>query len=121
MSQPDPESAIREPRSVDPENRLLHRMPVRRLEAEAIRDAILAVSGRLDRTMHGPSVLPYLTPHMEGRGRPQLRAARRRRPALDLPQRPPQLPDAAAPGLRLSRSRSRRSAAAARPTFPPRR
>jgi mono/diheme cytochrome c family protein len=54
----------------DPENRLLHRMPVRRLEAEAIRDAILAVSGRLNRTMHGPSVLPYLTPHMEGRGRP---------------------------------------------------
>ena len=31
-----------------PENRLLHRMPVRRLEAEAIRDAMLAVSGRLD-------------------------------------------------------------------------
>jgi hypothetical protein len=55
---------------LDPENRLLHRMPVRRLEAEAIRDAILAVSGRLDRTLYGPSVLPYLTPHMEGRGRP---------------------------------------------------
>jgi hypothetical protein len=54
----------------DPENRLLHRMPVRRLEAEAVRDAILAVSGRLDRTMHGPSVSVYLTPYMEGRGRP---------------------------------------------------
>jgi len=56
--------------AIDPENRLLHHMPVRRLEAEAIRDAILAVSGRLDRTVHGPSVLPYLTPYMEGRGRP---------------------------------------------------
>ncbi len=55
---------------LDPENRLLHHMPVRRLEAESIRDTILAVSGRLDRTLHGPSVLPYLTPHMEGRGRP---------------------------------------------------
>jgi hypothetical protein len=55
---------------VDPENRLLHHMPVRRLEAEAVRDTILAVSGRLNRTLHGPSVLPYLTPYMEGRGRP---------------------------------------------------
>ena len=34
----------------------LHRMNVRRLEAEAIRDALLAVSGRLDPTMFGPSV-----------------------------------------------------------------
>ena len=31
-------------------------MNVRRLEAEAIRDALLAVSGRLDPTMYGPSV-----------------------------------------------------------------
>jgi hypothetical protein len=45
-------------------------MPVRRLEAEAIRDAILAVSGRLDRTAEGPSVAPHLTPFMLGRGRP---------------------------------------------------
>ncbi len=55
---------------LDPENRLLHHMPVRRLEAEAVRDALLAVSGRLNPAMHGPSVLPYLTSHMEGRGRP---------------------------------------------------
>jgi cytochrome c553 len=54
----------------DPENRLWHRMNIRRLEAEAIRDAVLAVSGRLDGAMYGPSVLPYLTKHMEGRGRP---------------------------------------------------
>jgi hypothetical protein len=45
-------------------------MPVRRLEAEAIRDSILAVSGRLDPKMYGPSVMPYLSPYMEGRGRP---------------------------------------------------
>jgi hypothetical protein len=55
---------------VDPQNRLLHRMPIRRLEAESIRDAMLAVSGQLDRSMGGPGVLPHLTPHMGGRGRP---------------------------------------------------
>jgi len=54
----------------DPENRLFHRMNVQRLEAEAIRDALLALSGRLDDRMYGPSVLPHLTPFMEGRGRP---------------------------------------------------
>lgn len=54
----------------DPQNLLLHRMPIRRLEAEAIRDAILAVSGRLEPQMFGPSVPVYLTPFMQGRGRP---------------------------------------------------
>ncbi|MEC9095651.1 MAG: DUF1553 domain-containing protein, partial [Planctomycetota bacterium] len=37
----------------DPENTLLWRFPVRRLEAESIRDSILAVSGMLDREMGG--------------------------------------------------------------------
>jgi hypothetical protein len=54
----------------DPENVLLHRMNVRRLEGEAIRDAILSVSGRLQPSIGGPSVPVYLTPFMEGRGRP---------------------------------------------------
>ena len=35
-------------RAVDPANRLLWRMPLRRLEAEIVRDAILAASGQLD-------------------------------------------------------------------------
>jgi mono/diheme cytochrome c family protein len=35
--------------------RLLWRFPPRRLEAETLRDSILAVSGNLDRTMGGPS------------------------------------------------------------------
>jgi Protein of unknown function (DUF1553)/Protein of unknown function (DUF1549)/Planctomycete cytochrome C len=55
---------------IDPENRLLWKMPVRRLEAEAIRDALLAVSARLDTTVGGPSVPVHLTPFMVGRGRP---------------------------------------------------
>ena len=38
---------------IDPENRLWWRMNVRRLEAEAIRDALLAVSHTLDRRMGG--------------------------------------------------------------------
>ena len=45
-------------RQIDPENRLLWRMPVRRLEGEIIRDAILAVSGGLNRQSGGPPVFP---------------------------------------------------------------
>ena len=40
----------------DPENRLLWKMTTRRLDAEQIRDAMLAVTGKLDRTVGGPSV-----------------------------------------------------------------
>lgn len=54
----------------DPQNLLLHRQRIRRLQGEAIRDAILAVSGRLDRTQFGPSVPVFLTSFMNGRGRP---------------------------------------------------
>ena len=39
---------------IDADGRLLWRFPPRRLEAEAIRDSILAVSGSLDLTMGGP-------------------------------------------------------------------
>jgi hypothetical protein len=55
----------------DPLNLLLHRSNVRRLEGEAIRDALVAVSGRIDRTQFGPPVPIYLSPFMEGRGRPK--------------------------------------------------
>ncbi len=40
----------------DPDNRLLGRMNVRRLEAEALRDGVLAVSGRLVQKPFGPPV-----------------------------------------------------------------
>ena len=49
---------------VDPENRLFWRMPRQRLEAEAIRDHILAVAGTLDRTLGGPNVFPYIDPDL---------------------------------------------------------
>ena len=42
----------------DPENRLLWRAHYRRLEAEAIRDSMLAASGQLNRKMYGPSMVP---------------------------------------------------------------
>jgi mono/diheme cytochrome c family protein len=42
--------------TADPDNRLLGRMRPRRLEAEALRDAMLAVSGTLNAEMYGPSV-----------------------------------------------------------------
>jgi mono/diheme cytochrome c family protein len=43
-------------RKVDPDNRLLWHMPLRRLEAEEVRDAILAVSGRINRRPSGRPV-----------------------------------------------------------------
>jgi hypothetical protein len=48
---------LAKPATVDPENKLLWRMRTKRLEAEVIRDCVLAVSGRLDSTMGGPPVL----------------------------------------------------------------
>jgi len=50
-STPSPESL-----AADPDNRWLSHAHVRRLEAESIRDAILQVSGLLDRTRFGPPV-----------------------------------------------------------------
>ena len=48
-----------EARERDPANRLLHHHPTRRLEAEGIRDAMLAVSGRLDATLYGLPINPH--------------------------------------------------------------
>ena len=41
---------------IDPDNRFVWRMPVRRLEIEAFRDAILSVTGTLDQTIGGQSL-----------------------------------------------------------------
>lgn len=45
--------------AIDADNQLLWRMPLRRLEGESLRDAILATSGKLDRNMGGPGYLLY--------------------------------------------------------------
>ena len=52
----------------DPENKLFHRMRMRRLQGEPIRDSILHISGELSAEMYGPSIPVHLTRHMPGRG-----------------------------------------------------
>jgi cytochrome c553 len=60
-----------EAKSLDPQNKLFARANVNRLEAEALRDALLATSGRRKSTMFGPGVLVHLDAFSEGRGKPK--------------------------------------------------
>ncbi len=53
--------ATAEQLELDPENRLLGRFSPRRLEAEIIRDALLAVSGQLEGAMGGPAADDFTT------------------------------------------------------------
>ncbi len=46
--------------AIDADNALLWRMSRTRLDAESIRDAVLAIAGRLDLTMGGPSVKQFV-------------------------------------------------------------
>ena len=55
-----PENTTCAGNETDPDNRLLWRFQRRRLEAEAIRDGILYLSGGLNPEMRGPSVFPPL-------------------------------------------------------------
>jgi len=50
--------------ALDPENRFFWRMPRVRLEAEIIRDQMLAVAGNLDLRLGGPCVHPYIDPKL---------------------------------------------------------
>src|SRR5205807_2282393 len=56
------QAAVHIPQSaaIDPDNRLLWKMNLRRLEGEAIRDAMLLAAGKLNPKMGGPSVFPPL-------------------------------------------------------------
>ena len=51
------EERVAKAKAVDPDNLLLWRMNLRRLEAEALRDSLLAAAGKLDATMGGPAVM----------------------------------------------------------------
>jgi len=46
--------------AIDADNRFLWRMNRRKLEAEAVRDSVLSVAGRLDLTMGGPSFRDFV-------------------------------------------------------------
>ena len=61
QSSGNPQSAIRNPQS----NELLWRQNRRKLEAEAVRDAVLSVSGKLDLTMGGPGWQDFVIEHPE--------------------------------------------------------
>ncbi len=50
---------------VDPDNKLLWQFPRRRLDGEALRDAMLSVSGQLNPKAGGPSVFPELPPELQ--------------------------------------------------------
>ena len=52
----------REAKIADPENRLLWRMNLRRLDAETLRDSLIAVAGKLDATMGGPPIKLAMEP-----------------------------------------------------------
>ncbi len=54
---------ILESLAADPQNKLFHYLPPRRLDAEVIRDSLLALSQRLDPTRGGPGVQPYVSPN----------------------------------------------------------
>ena len=74
----------------DRDNRLWWRFPLRRLEAEVIRDAMLSVAGQLDRTPHGPAVPTRQTAIGEVIVEEQSRGAWRR--SVYLQQRRSQIP-----------------------------
>ena len=60
-SDPVPESL-----EVDPGNTWLWRMPVRRIDAESLRDAILSLSGRLEPGRPQPEILALVHPYRDG-------------------------------------------------------
>ncbi len=69
-SEADAKNSVAKPTSneiaadIDADNRLLWRQNRQRLDSEQLRDTILAVSGRLDVSMHGPSVKQFnMTTH----------------------------------------------------------
>jgi len=68
------------PDEIDPENRLLWRMPLKRLDSEVIRDCILASSGTIDATIGGPPIMlegkPDGTIVVSGNQAPTARARR---------------------------------------------
>ena len=60
----DPANAIHS-QAIDADNRLLWRQNRRKLDAESIHDSVLAISGKLDLAMGGPSYQDFVVTHPE--------------------------------------------------------
>ena len=58
-SSPPETESVRRAMAIDSDNQLLWRFPPRRLEGEAVRDAMLAVSGQMNLALGGPSFRPF--------------------------------------------------------------
>ena len=50
--------------TIDSQNHMFWRMPRQRVEAEIVRDLILAAAGTLDPEMGGPNIFPYIDPDL---------------------------------------------------------
>jgi hypothetical protein len=75
----------REAEKLDPANGLVSRMPLARVDAEALRDSILFIAGRLDETRYGPPELLFvrhdgmvMTPDVSARERRSIYLQQRR-------------------------------------------
>jgi hypothetical protein len=76
---------------VDSQNFLLSRMPLTRVDAEALRDSILFIAGRLDETRYGPPELLFvrrdgmvMTPDSSAHGRRSIYLQQRRATVLTM-------------------------------------
>ena len=69
-------------RRIDDANSLLWRQNRRKLEAEAVRDSVLAVAGKLDLTLGGPSFQDFVVEHPEHSPHYQYHLADPENPAL---------------------------------------
>jgi hypothetical protein len=56
--------------AIDPENRFFWRQSIRRMDAEAIRDTLLAINGHLGDKRSGPSVFPALSAEVRSADNP---------------------------------------------------
>ena len=93
---------------VDPDNNLIWRYPRHRLEAEAIRDSMLSISGLLNPQMGGPGVFPPVPEGTISLNSPQQRqrlaAGRpRKRSRAEQPSQRLHLPSGAICGIRCFR------------------
>jgi hypothetical protein len=80
--------------AADPENALVSRMPLRRLDAEMLFDSMVAAAGRLDLTPFGPPVEVDIKPNKEVTAKPGPKGFRRAIYILKRRQTPLSLLDA---------------------------